>query len=279
MECQLEKISVSYEVRGQGAPMLMLPGWGADSRFMRMEIEPLFRRRKGWQRIYIDPPGHGMTPGQDWITNQDHMLEVILDFIDHVIPGQRLALFGVSAGAYHARGVVYYRQRLIDGLCMVVPLIQAQDTRRTLPARTVLIEEPGLATEVQPDEAEMFEIVVVRTRHVIERFRRYPTLSGGLGDAEFLERIRQDPEKYAFSFDVDSLSAPLSAPTLVITAKQDCVVGFQDAWDITKNYPRATYAVLDYAGHFLEEKEPVVQALVDEWLDRMEAWKKTSSTS
>jgi hypothetical protein len=33
------------------------------------------------------------------------MLEVVADFIDHVIPGQRFAIVGASTGAYLARAL------------------------------------------------------------------------------------------------------------------------------------------------------------------------------
>ncbi len=39
------------------------------------------------------------------------------------------------------------------------------------------------------------------------------------------------------------------------------------------NYPRATFAVLDQAGHFVNiEQNVLCQALMHEWLDRVEKW-------
>jgi hypothetical protein len=48
------------------------------------------------------------------------------------------------------------------------------------------------------------------------------------------------------------------------------MVGYRDAWSILEKYPRATYVVLDRAGHVLEEKAGLVNALMKEWLDRVE---------
>jgi pimeloyl-ACP methyl ester carboxylesterase len=48
-------------------------------------------------------------------------------------------------------------------------------------------------------------------------------------------------------------------------------VGFASAWDLAKHYPRATFAVLDRAGHALpHEQEKLVIALMSEWLDRVQ---------
>ena len=130
MECALRDITVHYESFGEGRPIVLLHGWGMDHRYMVSDLEPLFRQRDGWKRIYPDLPGHGMTPGKDWITNRDQELDVVLDFIDAVIPGERFVLAGSSAGAYLARGVVHHRPEAIDGVLLTVPLIVAGDAER-----------------------------------------------------------------------------------------------------------------------------------------------------
>jgi pimeloyl-ACP methyl ester carboxylesterase len=66
-------------------------------------MEPHFERRAGWRRLYPDLPGMGQTPGPGWLTTQDQMLDVLLAFIDTVIPGQRLVVVGVSYGGLLAR--------------------------------------------------------------------------------------------------------------------------------------------------------------------------------
>lgn len=47
--------------------------------------------------------------------------------------------------------------------------------------------------------------------------------------------------------------------------------GYRDAWDLLDNYPRATFAVLDRAGHFVDiEQHVLCHALMRDWLDRVE---------
>ena len=47
--------------------------------------------------------------------------------------------------------------------------------------------------------------------------------------------------------------------------------GTVEAWDLVERYPRATFAVLDRAGHGLDvEQRGLFEALVGEWLDRVE---------
>ena len=273
MECELKDITVHYETRGEGRPIVMLHGWSADHRWMVSRMEPLFRQRDGWKRIYPDLPGHGMTPGPDWIAGRDQELDVVLDFIDAVIPGERFALAGASAGAYLARGVVYRRPAAIDGLLLTVPLIVADDAKRHVPAHVTVVADPALVSEVDPDEADgLFPYIVVQDRKVLD-YLRANVPSAETGDEAYQEKIREHPENYAFSFDVDALPEPCPAPTLIVTGRQDSVIGYRDAWEILENYPRGTFAVLDRAGHFLEvEQEDLFHALAGEWLDRVEEY-------
>ncbi len=59
MKCELENISVYYEVYGEGKPILMLHGWPLDHRYLVSDMEPLFTHRDGRKRIYLDLPGMG----------------------------------------------------------------------------------------------------------------------------------------------------------------------------------------------------------------------------
>jgi len=272
MNCELEDITVHYQVFGDGKPIIMLHGWSSDHRPLVREMEPVFRQRGGWKRIYLDLPGHGNTPGKEWITNQDKMLDVVLDFIDHLVPGQHVVVAGVSAGAYLARGIAYRRSKSMDGLLLIVPVIAAEDVKRHLPARVTLVADAS-ASDLEPDEANVILNAVVQSQTVVDTLRANFSASKKSGDRAFQAKIREHPERYAFSFDVDALAQPFPAPTLLLTGRQDSGVGYRDAWDILENYPRGTFVVLDRAGHFLTlEQKDLFQALMGEWLDRVEEY-------
>jgi len=271
MECSLENITIHYEVFGEGKPIIVLPGWSLNTRLTAYETEPYFQGREGWKRIYIDPPGHGKTPGKDWITNQDQMLEVVLACIDKLTAGQRFCLIGISLGAYLARGIRLYRAEFIEGIAMIVPIIFAEDKIRTVPPHTVLVEDPAVKAEISPAEEGLYDMAVVHTRKWLDYQRSFPEVpKNEMGDPLFLSQIREQPEKYAFSFDVDQVSEPFTGPSLIITGRQDSIAGYKDAWDILEKYPRATYVVFDRVGHLLEDKANLVNALMNDWLDRVE---------
>jgi pimeloyl-ACP methyl ester carboxylesterase len=273
MKCELKDITVHYEAIGEGIPIIMLHGWSLSHRQMLNILEPVFAQREGWKRIYPDLPGHGRTPAREWITNQDKILDVVLDFIDKVIPGRRFVVAGASAGAYLARGVVLRRAAMLDGVLLTVPMIVAPDSERRVPAHICIVKDPALLAELPPDEAQEFnDLAVVQTRKMVEMLRAF-SAANEIGDQVFQAGIREDPKRYAFSFDVDAIPEPCAAPTLIVAGRQDSMVGYVQAWEIMKNYPRATFAVLDRAGHCLEfEQEEVFGVLAREWLDRVEEY-------
>jgi len=271
MECILENITIHYETYGDGKPIIFIPGWSLNTRLTAAQMEPCFHAREGWKRIYIDPPGHGKTSGKDWITNQDKMLEVLLACIDKLTGGQKYGLVGISVGAYLARGVILHRASFVDGIAMIVPAIIAEDEKRSVPPYKVLMEEPLADAGLTPVEEEILGMSVVRTHKWLNELRTEPQIPDHEnGDPEFLSRIRDDPKNYAFSFDVDNVSNPFPGPSLIITGRQDAMVGYHDAWNILDNYPRASYIVLDQRGHFMEDGAALIHVLMNEWLDRVE---------
>ena len=263
MICDLGDLAIYYETYGSGRPMVMLPGRPSDHRIMARFMEPLFTQREGWLRIYPDLPGTGRTPAVDRLATHDAMLDTMLAFIDKVIPGQRFVLAGLSYGGYLARGVIYHRAAWIDGLMLCAPQVKADPAQAQLPPRTAIVEDPAVAAELGP----ISNLVVVQSPRVAEAVREL-LAEVQIADHPFNDRLE---EAGPFSFDVDTLPAPFGRPTLIITARQDHLCGYRDAWDLLDNYPRATFAVLDRAGHFVNiEQDALCQTLMREWLDRVE---------
>ena len=263
MICDLGDLALYYETYGSGRPMVMLPGRPSDHRIMARFMEPLFAQREGWLRIYPDLPGTGRTPAVDRLATHDAMLDTMLAFIDKVIPGQRFVLAGLSYGGYLARGVVYHRAASIDGLLLCAPQVKADPAQAQLPPRTTLVEDPRLAAELGP----IAGLVVVQSPTVVEVVRDM-LAEVELADHPFNERLEAAGP---FSFGVDRLPVPFGSPTLILTARQDHLCGYRDAWERLSNYPRATFAVLDRAGHFVNiEQDVLCRALMSEWLDRVE---------
>src|SRR6266487_2344426 len=121
MECRVKDLTIHYEEVGSGRPILALHGTPLDHRHMLNDLEPIFIGRQGWRRIYPDLPGMGQTKSAGWITNQDHMLDIILSFIDTVAPSEPCVVAGTAYAGDVARGVVDDRRSQVVGVRRDVP--------------------------------------------------------------------------------------------------------------------------------------------------------------
>ena len=267
MFCDLGNVSIYYETCGDGIPVLMIHGFCPDHRLMKGCMEPIFASRPGWKRIYFDLPGMGRTRGEPWIDCSDKVLEVVLAFVDRILPNQSFLVVGESYGGYLARALVLKKRESVDGLLLICPLIVE---KRSVPAKKIIIEDRRLMSEMDASDVNEFaSMAVIQTRRNWERFRDEILVGLKVADMAYLEQLRS--KGYQFSFDVDSLSERYDKPVLIVAGRQDSSVGYRDAWSIIENYPRATLAVLDSAGHNLQiEQAQVFTALVLEWLDRVQ---------
>ncbi len=124
--------------------------------------------------------------------------------------------------------------------------------------------------KLPPEVQEGFtEVAVLQTPELWKRIEAEIMPGMTVADQAFLNQLFMHGNE--FSFHVDAPSKPFDKPTLFLVGRQDHWVGYQDAWNIVETYPRATFAVLDRAGHCLQmEQESLFNALVHEWLDRVE---------
>jgi pimeloyl-ACP methyl ester carboxylesterase len=232
MKCDLGDLTIFYETYGTGRPMVMLPGRPSDHGIMERFMEPLFTQRDGWLRIYPDLPGTGLSPSADRLATHDSMLDAMLAFIDTVIPSQRFVLAGYSYGGYLARGVASRRTALIDGLLLCAPQVKVDPTKAH---RTTLVQDPALVAELGP----VADLIVVQIPTVVKAVRQV------LAEMQLADPSHQARLEAAgpASFEV-APSVLFGGPTLILTARQDNIVGYRDAWDLLDTSPRATFAVV-----------------------------------
>lgn len=280
MECDLENIKVYYEIYGKRSPILMIHGFMPDHRIMKGCMEPIFEARDNYRRIYFDLPGMGKTSGPEWLRNSDQILDIVLEFIDRVIPNENFIIASESYGCYLARGIISKKLDNVDGVLFICPLIVPIPEKRELPLEhKVLRRDPNALSNLSKSEAEEFEgNVVVQSQKIWERYRDEVLTGLEAADEDFLNAIFE--KGYAFTFDVDQLVNDFNKPTLFLLGRQDIAVGYKDAWKIIDNYPRATFVILDEAGHNLQiEKANLFNSLVIEWLDRIEYYISSQNQS
>ncbi|MEV5961331.1 alpha/beta hydrolase [Kribbella sp. NPDC051952] len=253
---------VSY---GDGVPVLALHGWTPDHRLMTGCLEPIFAGLPGYRRIYPDLPGMGQSPAGD-IDSSDGILAAVNEFIDAEIGAEPFLLIGESYGGYLARALARERPEQVLGLNLICPIGAVVDNAdRTVPEHVVLRSEPGVVESLTEGE-DFTDIAVVQTAAALAAYRKDVAPGLALADTAALDRILKKRE-----LSVDPESGPAYAgPTLIVCGRQDSVTGYEDTYVLLPHYPRATFAVLDVAGHNLQLEQPeLFGALVTEWLQRV----------
>jgi pimeloyl-ACP methyl ester carboxylesterase len=268
MRCDVEGIDIHYDVKGRGRPFLMLHGTPLDHTASEAELEPALRGRPGWKRIYPDMPGHGKTPGAPSIRDMDDYLRVMLKFVDQVLPRRRFVLGGTSFGAYVALGIAHERPERIDGLLLAVPAVSLSPRRRRPLQKPIrLLRNDRVRSQARREGINWYLHLAVAETPESLAFTRI--LSKTRADTKWLATI---PDR-DYAFDLDSWKRPFPAPCLFLLGRQDHPFRYRQLWALLDHFPRATFAVLDRAGHILwGEQSGLARALVQEWVDRVEGW-------
>ncbi|MEU4420153.1 alpha/beta hydrolase [Actinoplanes sp. NPDC024001] len=253
--------------KGAGTPVLALHGWTPDHRLMLGCLEPVFTARPGFRRLYPDLPGMGRSPAPESIAGSDDMLATVHDFIDDHLGDTPFLLLGESYGGYLARALTRDRPSQVRGLALICPVgAELRHENRTLPDHQVLRRDPGLpAVDDARFTAEFESIAVVQTPETQRRFRDEIWSGLEVADRTAMARIAQRQQLTA----EPEAGAPFNRPTLILAGRQDSIVGYADQFALLPHYPRASFAVLDVAGHNLQIEQPALfNALINEWIDR-----------
>jgi pimeloyl-ACP methyl ester carboxylesterase len=262
---------VAFEVHGQGKPIIMLHGFGLDRETMIGCMEPLFEKREGWRRIYFDLPGMGQTPKVKWIKNSNDMLKFVLLFVEQSIPNEKFLLVGESYGGYLARAIIKDRGQQVDGMLLICPLVVPEMKKRDITRSSALYRDEEICNNLSVIDNMIFNsFATIQNQKNWERINKEMISGTDKGDSFFRSEIRKE-ENYTLPNKYNKSNTPFDKPALILTGKQDNLVGYRDIWKMTENYPRASFAVLDMAGHALQiEQDELFNALVNNWLLRLE---------
>ncbi len=272
MYIQIKDINVYYETYGSGIgiPIIMIHGWGPDHRMLRGCMEPIFQKLPdNFKRIYFDLPGMGKTKSSKWIDSTDKMLDFIMQFLDRIIPDENFIIVGKSYGGYLARGLVKHYSGKVKGLLLICPIAIQERQKKNSPPFKVLEKEEELDELLNEEEKQYFESInVIQTKEVWLRFKENVLPGLKIADNDYLNNCLG--KSVPFKVNIDDMNKKYYFPTLMLAGRQDSCVGYSDLWKIVEIYPRASFIVLDKAGHNLEIEQPVLfNALVQEWLERI----------
>jgi pimeloyl-ACP methyl ester carboxylesterase len=257
MEIRVGRLAIHYVEHGTGRPVLVLHGAGVDHREAEACFEQVFAGVAGLRRIYPDLPGMGQTIAPDGMHSADDVLDALLNFAGEVTGGTTgHLLVGHSAGAYYAAAMAARRPVQVAGLGLVCPLLPGL---RDVPRHRIVVGSGDIGDDV------FRSYFVIQSPEMLERYERYVAPAAALVDQEALGRIG---ERWALT---PHPAPPYPGPTVVVAGRLDSTVGYAAAADLIGDYPHASLAVVDDAGHALPHEQPeLLRGLFAEWLTRVE---------
>lgn len=250
--------------RGEGAPILCIHGSGVDHRLL-LPLDRSLNDDGCWERIYLNLPGFGGTPPLAPPGGLPALIDWVDDVVSEELGSRNFAVLANSLGGVIARELVARRMSQIAAIALIAPVVDPRAEHRMLPHREILEENPDFLKTLPSADASAFsEMAVVQNAENWRRFRDAALPGIRAADPHALDQLGAGytvegplPEQRFERFE---------GSTLIVTGRQDHVVGFEDQLALSASYPRATIAVLDRAGHNVHLDQPdVVGSLLYAW--------------
>lgn len=153
-------------------------------------------------------------------------------------------------------------------MALIAPVVDPQHAGRHVAEHVVAQPNPKL-THSLPQE-QVFDFITMGVNQSFDAWRRYQRfiLPGvALCDRAACERPDQ---RYWLADNPEEMLGTYAGPVLIVTGKQDQIVGYEDQQALLPHYPNATFVTLDNAGHnaHIDQPEAVI-TLVREWVAHM----------
>ena len=251
--------------RGTGVPVVFLHGNAVDHRLL-MGLDDVFASAGRWERIYLDLPGFGATPALVEPGGLPEIADWIDDTVTALLGDRSFVIVGMSMGGLLARDLAARHPARCLGFALLAPVVDPVHANRTVPAPVVLVNDPDLIASLDPaDATEYTQLAVVQSRENWERFRTTALPGLRAADVDAMNRLAQ---RYVLDPAPDGRLVGFDRPVLIVTGRQDAVVGFEDQDALARRFPRATVVTLDRAGHnvHLDQPDRVCAALAH-WAD------------
>ncbi len=272
---------IAYEEEGSGHAFIALHGYSLDRRMSIGAFEPLFAESdRKCRRIYPDLPFMGESTDEPEGSGHDGMLAALAAFVREFAPEGPLLLAGESYGGYLARGLAREFGSRVEGLFLLCPAIVARRGDRDLPLPVVTREE-GLWREAakaagasEADIACYEEHAVDRSERAFARVRAEVISGIRIARLSALELYLSGSESFSFDrlgragTEGEPFDPAFEGPACFFLGRQDSSVGWRDALRLAGRYARASYHILDGAGHNAQIERPAAfAAAFREWLD------------
>ncbi|MFE7590352.1 alpha/beta fold hydrolase [Kitasatospora sp. NPDC057512] len=258
--------AIHHTAFGDGTPIVLIHGYTVDHRVL-LPLEPAFADRPGWRRLYLDLPGHGASPRLPGPTSASALAEAVSGWIEDQVGRRPFAVVGQSFGGQLARAVTARFGEQVLGSALLVPVVR-WGADRDLPEESVVERDEDLLAHLPAADRDLFRYVMAR--HTVpswELFQRYVRPGWEVHDRAAAAELEAD---FLLPNQPEHRTARHRGHHLLVTTRQDALVGWRDQLALLDHYPRMAATVLDGVGHNPQvEAADTVRTLVGHWLDAL----------
>jgi pimeloyl-ACP methyl ester carboxylesterase len=191
------------------------------------------------------------------------VLDEVSAFVGARLPGQPALLAGWSYGGYIAMAMGRRNPASVAGLLLITTGTRIRPQDRELPEQAITPPADGwLAGVPQNLRAHLTAALGHRTAPVAARVAGL-LLAAQPGEQEYQRRLRA----HGYQLPDEDSPATYDGPVSMITGRQDRIAGYASQFRSLAAYPRASFAVVADAGHYLPFEQPgEFASLVAGWL-------------
>jgi pimeloyl-ACP methyl ester carboxylesterase len=258
-QVQVGDVDLYYESRGEGEPLVLIPGFGTGLWLWFKQAEAFAGR---FRTIVFDPRGVGRSAGAGVPWTMRGFADDVAALLS-ALGVERAHVLGVSFGGFVAQEFALAHPQMLGRL--VLCCTSFGGTRHLPPSASILqamASTAGLNTEERtrrnllPTFAPKF---VAERPEEVERVTAL-RLGHPVGEPAHLAQVQA-----AAAFDASARVSRIEAPTLVITGDEDAIVPPENSRNLAASIRGARLLVFEGAGHmvFVERAEEFNRAVIE----------------
>ena len=237
-----------YEVHGEGPPLLMVAGLGGMGSFWSEHVPALAKK---YQVVLHDHRGTGKSSPSKIEYSVDQMADDLLQLMDH-LDIVRADLVGHSTGGAIGQTLSIDQPDRIGRLVLSATWTAADGYfKRLFTVRGDILRHGGVEAYVRSHPVFMFSSSWVRDRFEAIVAGEKTAIASFPNPEIMLSRIRG-----ILKFDRRDELGSITAPTLVIGARDDITTPAYFSEELGRLIPKAKTVILDSGGHFF----PIAEA-------------------
>lgn len=237
----IEGLQVSYTVRGEGSPVLLLHGWGSSSESWRNVQDML--ANAGLRVFALDLPGFGGTPPPPSVWGVEEYASCVEQFA-RAIGLSVFSLVGHSFGGQVALSLASSHPSLVVKLALIAPAAIRPPLERGGRIFSLVAKILALPLTLIPTE---------KARTWIRR-KAYEAI--GRRDYGRAEGIMKKVLERVIRQDLSHLLSSVNTPTLLLWGDKDLLTPLSHGLGMKAAMPNATLKVFEGRGHNLHKEVP-----------------------